>query len=1235
MKENNTIKFCHLHNHFDCGSPKDSVLKVADAVKKAKEFGQDAIASTDHGTIDSWIPLNKYCKTYFLKPIFGVEMYEADVAPASRKVEKGEARYFHSVFLAKNKKGLVALRRLVTFAGKLENLYYKPRYGLDYLIEHKDDFFGNVIWLSACINGRLPRLLLNGDNEKAKNYLDTMISVFGKENVFVEIQDHGIESEQLVLPRLIRFAHDNGVNIVATNDCHFLEKKHFIARQIMLARERKEIIDFAGHKVYSNSSDISDDDSQLEELYFKSSEEMADLFSFIPEAISNTQKISDMIENLDIEEKHYHYPDFPIPEGYTAETWMAKLVWDNLPKRYDLEHMKQDEKAYLVERTRMEIETIQNMNTSAYMLIDADFIVWAKEHHIRVGPGRGSACGSVVAYCLGITDIEPIKYSLYFERFMNPERVSMPDIDTDYMDNRREEVIEYVLHKYGADKVARIRTYGTVAARMAIRDCGAVFQGYEASFVDKVAKMIPQEPKMTLAKAIKENPELTEMYENDERCKLLIDNAMLIEGLVRHTGAHAAGILISDKPLTEYGALIEDSDSDIPIFCTDMKGVDHLKLLKMDFLGLRTLTVIDEALQLIKKDTGKDIDIGQIPFDDANIYKYIASGDSDCVFQLESKGMQEFMMNLKPTSLEDLILGVSVYRPGPMDSIPVLVAGKQNPSMVTYPKDAEAILRPILDVTYGQMVYQEQVMQIVRDLAGYTFGRSDLIRRAMAKKHADEMEAERYVFTYGEVKCPDCGGTGKIGNERCIRCHGTGAVAAKNKCPWCGGSDKNCPHCHGTGIVESKGEWTVKGCVNNGISVETATELYDKMIIFSAYAFNKSHATAYAYIAYQTAFLKYYYPKQYMTAYLNSFLGQSDKLKKYIGITKKMGIPVLRPDINKSVDRFIEDENGIYMGLVSIKSIGKNIQDKIVERQKNGPFVSLEDFLNRCNVGKGELETLAKAGALDCLNYNRATIIASADKIVKQVKKEKEILASGQLSFDFFMNDNKKEEIVLNIDYKNEYPKLDMFKMEKELTGFYLSGHPLNMPEYQYALKKSNIRTIDDFTENDNRKKIIIVGVVNYDKDKEGVRYSKAGKRYGIFHLEDLYSDIPVLCFDKNIDNCINGIVNDLVVMVEGTLSVETQETVAEDGSLTISTVTKIFADKVTPVQKVTKVRMYVSASPDKRDEILSIAKSYPGSDEFVFHDSVKKEFQLMNFKVNACEELKNALQKFGKVVTK
>lgn len=804
------------------------------------------------------------------------------------------------------------------------------------------------------------------------------------------------------------------------------------------------------------------------------------------------------------------------------------------------------------------------------------------------------------------------------------------DIDTDYMDTRRDEVIEYVLNKYGADKVASIRTYGTVAARMAIRDCGAVFAGYDAAFVDKVAKLIPQEPKMTLAKALKESPELADLYEKDESCKFLVDKAMMIEGLVRHTGVHAAGILIGDKPLTEYGALVEEEDSPIPVFCTDMKGVDHLKLLKMDFLGLRTLTVIDETIRLVKRDFGVDIDIDNLKFDDENIFKYISSGETDCVFQLESGGMQKFMMDLKPSNIEDLILGISVYRPGPMDSIPVLVNGKHHPEQVTYPADAEAILRPILDVTYSQMVYQEQVMQIVRDLAGYTFGRSDLIRRAMAKKKADVMEAERFVFTYGEVKCPDCGGTGKIGDHKCKRCDGAGAVARKKICPWCNGSDTKCNHCHGSGYIETDGEETVKGCVRNGISVETATELYDKMIIFSAYAFNKSHATAYAVIGYQTAFLKYYYPKQYMTAYLNSFIGQSDKLKKYIGITKKMGINVIRPNINKSSDRFTENNDGIYMGLVSIKSIGKNIVEKIEERDKNGEFTSFADFVTRCNVGKGEIETLAKAGALDCFGYKRSELVGSAESIVKQVKKEKEIIESGQLSFDSILSGDK-DTIKVKILPREEYPKLDMYKMEKELTGFYLSGHPLNMRVYKKAMEKSTIQTIDEFTEDDNRKKVTLVGIVNFDEDKEGVRYSKAGKKYAILHVEDLYSDIPVLCFEKNMDKCIDAIQNDLIVCVEGTLSIESQESIAEDGSVTTNILAKIFADKITPVEKDKQEVLYVSVPESKIKLVKEIAQNYPGSKELVIFNENTKISVLSDFLVNPSYELIERLKKvFG-----
>jgi len=1199
-------KFTHLHNHFDVGSPRDSAAKVKDTVKQVKEMGFNAYGITDHGRIEGWVPFNMACKEYNIKGIYGVELYEAERRTIDKEPSIDNKRY-HSVMIARNKKGIQFLRKLITFTLKKENVYYKPRYDLDYLKQHKDEIKGNVIWSSACIQGRLPQLLLNNDINRANAYVKTMVDIFGYENVFIEIQDHNIREEKEALQRLIAFAKNNNYQIVASNDVHYPDKEHYMAREIMIARERGETI-----AQRNNNGDILPP-----ELYIKSEDEMIKLFEYIPEAIDNTQKIVDMCEDIDLEEKEWHFPDFQIPKGYTTDSYMEKLVWDNFPKKYPINVMSSQELESLKTRISFEVKTICDMNTSAYMLIDSDFIVWAKDKNIKVGPGRGSACGSVVAYLLGITNVDPLPYGLYFERFLNPERVSMPDIDTDYEDDRRKEVIEYVVSKYGANKVAQILTFGTVGARMAIRDVGAVFE-VDAKLVDKVAKMILVQPGITIDKALEINPKLKEVYDQDSIVKKLIDNAKLIEGLVRQTGVHAAGVLISDKPLSEYGALMEVEDSEIPVFLGDMKAVEYLKLLKMDFLGLRTLTVIKDTLNMIYKDTGKMIDIDALDYNDSEVFKYISKGETYGVFQLEQPGMQKFMKELQPTNLEDVILGISVYRPGPMDSIPVLLEGKKNPASIKYPDDAKHLLAPILDVTYGIMVYQEQVMQIVRDLAGYSFGRSDLVRRAMAKKKHAVMEAERYVFVYGEVKCPECKGTGKQANgDNCILCKGTGAVASKVKCPWCNGEDENCIHCNGTGIIESNGKVTVNGCLRNGISEKTANYLFDKMIDFAAYAFNKSHATAYAIIGYQTAFLKCYYPQQYMTAYLNSVINDQKKVRKYIGIVKKMNIPLLRPDINKCDAKFIQNKDGIYMGLTSLKYVGTGVKEAIEERKKNGLFKDLQDLLERVSLNKREVESLIKSGALDCLGHKRSQMLSSLNVILKGTKQERENKESGQLSLLDFISEDFKDFFKFHFPDISEFNPMEKFTMEKEVSGFYLSGHPLDLPEYQKFTKRSTITTVDNFTESDNGNNIRIVGIIQIDEKEGGFKISKAGKQYAVFDIEDKYSTLNVLAFEKCLDKSGHLIQSGSIVELQGRLSVQVNEFEDENGDIVQTIDTKIFTNEIKALSDIDKhKKIYIRIDRKTAHylpHIKQLVSRYPGVDELYVYDVDKKKLMKYN----------------------
>lgn len=1211
-------EFTHLHNHFDIGSPKDSSCKIDETIKYVKSLGFTAYAITDHARIDGWVPFNIACKKHNIKGIYGVELYEAERKASDKALGIDNKRY-HSVMLAKNQKGIQFLRKLVTFSFLRENVYYKPRYDLEYLEKHKNEIKGNIIWMSACVQGRIPQYLKNKKEKEAKEYIDKIIDIFGEENVFIEIQDHGIEKEKIILPRLIKFSKKYNLQIVATNDIHYIKKEHYIAREIMIAREQKQTIEER-----KNNGDILPS-----ELYIKSEEEMFNLFKSFPEAIKNTKKIVDMCENIDLEEKKWHFPNFEIPKGYTINSYLEKKVYDEIPKKYP--NLTPQEKKELMKKTQFEIETICNMTASAYMLIVSDFITESKKRNIMVGPGRGSACGSIVAYALNITEIDPLKYELFFERFMNPERVNMPDIDTDFQDDKRAEIIKYVVNKYGKDKVAQIITYGTEGARMAIRDTGAVFE-IDSKFVDKVAKSIPLIPGITLNEALKQSPQFNDFYKTSIG-KTLIDNAKMIEGLVRHTGVHAAGILISDEPLEKYGALIEAEDSDIPIFAGDMKAVDYLKLLKMDFLGLKTLRVIKNTKNMVEANTNIKVDFKD--FNDPKVFEFISRGQTHGVFQLEQPGMQNFMKELQPNNIEDIILGISVYRPGPMDSIPLLLEGKKNPASIKYPSDAKHLLAPILDITYGVIVYQEQVMQIVRELAGYSFGRSDLVRRAMSKKKQEIMEAERYVFVYGEVKCPHCKGTGKnINGDNCILCKGAGAVASRIKCPWCKGKNKTCTKCDGKGILENKGETTIEGCLNKGISEKTANYLFDKMIDFAAYAFNKSHATAYAIIAYQTAYLKYYYPKQYTTAYLNSISDQK-KIKKYIGIAKKEKIPVLKADINKSNANFTQDDEGIYTGLLSLKNIGKNIEKIIQERERSGKFKSLQDFIERVDLNKREFEALVKSGTLDCFGYNRSQMLSATEKIISYGKEHKEIKNSGQISFFDFKNFEKFKNIELpNI---NEFSPMEKYSMEKEISGFYLSGHPLCLfKKHKNFEKQSNITTIDIFNKNDDRKKIKIIGIIEIG-DKEGIKISKSGKQYAVFQIEDEYSSIDVIVFENVLKKHKDLIQNENIVQIIGCLSVQINEIENNEGDITQDIKVQIIANKIkllTDVNNFKKVYVCVDGKLKYLNLLKNIIDKNPGKDNLYICNKGKVSKSLKTFNCNkkTQEQIKEI---FGDLVIK
>lgn len=1199
----------HLHNHLYY-SFKDCSADPKKSLQKAEALGYKGYAITDHGSIAGWVAADMASKKLNIKVIFGAELYEA-----SRKVSDKEGyldqESFHSVFLAKNEKGLEAIRKLTTFSLKLANKYYVQRYDIDYLKDNAELFRGNVIWMSACLSGRVAKLLNADREDEALDYVKTMEDVFGSENVFIELQNHGIHHQILTTKKLIEFAKKHGFNMVATNDVHYVNKEEYIAREIMLARDNGELLEDRRNegKIYPS------------EMYIKTPAEMELLFKGVPQAIENTEKIFNMIDKMSLAGKDWHFPHFPIPEGHTDKSYLEEMVWKDLENKYPLDGLEEDEVKVIKDRVRSEIDVIDITSACAYMLIDADYKKFAKENGIRIGPGRGSACGSLVADVLDITNVNPLKYGLIMERFINPERISMPDIDSDYQDDRRSEVISYVVEKYGADRVAMIMTVGTMAAKVSIRDVGAVLD-IDSKLVDTVAKMIPVVPGITITLALEENSKLKEMYEKDSIVKELIDHALMVEGIARQSGVHAAGVIISDAPLEKYGALMEVEGSDIPVFMADMKAVEHLKLLKMDFLGLKTLSVIDECIKTVFKNHGRLIDLDKIDMDDPEVYKFISTGKTSGIFQLESGGMQSLMKNLQPTSLEDIIAGISMYRPGPIEKIPLFLENKMNPNKIVYPEDAKSLLKPILDVTYGVMVYQEQVMKVVRDLAGYTFGRSDIVRKAMSKKTMDVLQKERAVFIFGEEQCNACSGTGKdIEGKKCPICTGDKVLPRQLPCVHCEidpETEKNlgCDHCNHTGYVktDTNGVETVSGCAGKDISFATADGIFDDMIEFAKYAFNKSHATAYAIIAYQTAYLRYYYGVEYMTAYLNSLMKVREKLKAFIGAVRKMGFEIKRPDVNTSEDKFTCKDGLIYMGLTALENIGDSIKSLIEERTNNGLYKDIYDFINRAPVAKSELEALAKSGALDSLNVYRSQILHNTKKLIDYSRKEKAIKESGQ--FSLFSMDAFKDEESFKFEFPNilEYPKMTLFNMEREISGFYLSGHPLDLKEYKDHAKKSNISTVDEFEEDDHRKKVKIVGVVTFDEKKEGIRLAKSGKFYGVFNIEDQYSSIKVMLFKEKVDDFKHLVHNGTIIEVIGSLMVDVKEFEnAETGEIVQTSDVKIFAEKLIQVnaaqQNTKKVYLKINS---KTMPLLNVIKEtigkFPGNDEVIIIDEDTKK---------------------------
>ena len=1116
------MSFAHLHVHTEY-SLLDGSNKIKEYVARVKELGMNSAAITDHGVMYGVIDFYREARKQGINPILGCEVYVAPNSRFDREVTGGDDRYYHLVLLAENNEGYENLTKIVS-KGFVEGYYYKPRVDKELLrTYHK-----GIIALSACLAGEVPRYLTKGMYEEAKDRALEYQEIFGKGNYFLELQDHGIPDQQLVNQQLMKLSQETGIELVATNDVHYTYADDAKAHDILLCIQTGKKLADENRMRYEGG-----------QYYVKSEEEMAALFPYARQALENTQKIADRC-SVEIEFGVTKLPKYDVPEGYTSWEYLQKLCYEGLDQRYRTPSQE------LKDRLAYELDTIRHMGYVDYFLIVWDFIKYAKDHGIAVGPGRGSAAGSIVSYCLGITTIDPIHYQLLFERFLNPERVSMPDIDVDFCYERRQEVIDYVTRKYGKDCVAQIVTFGTLAARGVIRDVGRVMD-LPYAYVDSIAKMIPQELGITIDKALQMNPELRKLYESDETVTHLIDMAKRLEGLPRHCSMHAAGVVICQKPVEEYVPLSRAADGTITTQFI-MTTLEELGLLKMDFLGLRTLTVIQNAVQLARKKQ-PDLQIDKIDYNDKAVLDYIGTGKTEGIFQLESGGMKNFMKELQPHSLEDVIAGISLYRPGPMDFIPQYIRGKNDRSSITY--DCPQ-LEPILAPTYGCIVYQEQVMQIVRDLAGYTLGRSDLLRRAMSKKKAAVMEKERKTFVYGDE------------------------------------------------------ETGVPGCIKNGIDEQTANKIYDEMIDFAKYAFNKSHAAAYAVVSYQTAWLKYYYPVEYMAALMTSVIDNPTKVAEYIYVCRQMGIRILPPDINKGEADFSVDGGDIRYGLAAIKSIGRPVIRAIVnDRKELGEFRNLEDFITRISsrelMNKRLVENLIKAGALDVLGGTRKQFMSIYIQIVDHMQQEKKNSMVGQMSLFDVVSEEQKEEFQIRMPDVGEYTKENLLGFEKEVLGVYVSGHPLE--PYEEEWRKVISATTADFqvdpevgyTKVRDGAREIIGGIIA----EKTVKHTKTNQMMAFLTVEDLFGTVEVVVFPRDYEKYRQYLEEDNKIFVKGRVSEEDDKA------------SKLICEKILPFgQK--KKELWIQF-PDKETYLEEEAITYgyladsEGNDEVVIYCEKEK----------------------------
>ncbi|MFR8869448.1 DNA polymerase III subunit alpha [Paraclostridium sordellii] len=1145
--------FVHLHVHTEY-SLLDGFSRVKNLVARAKELNMSAVAITDHGCMFGAIDFFKVAKAEGIKPIIGCEVYTAPRSMRDKDPNYDKSQG-HLILLAKDMQGYQNLIKLVSEA-YVQGFYYKPRVDIDEISKYSE----GIIALSACLAGDVSQALMNRNYEKAKSIALRYKDIFGEDNYYIEIQDHNLPEQKEVNSELIKLSKEIGVGLVATNDVHYVRKEDSKIHDILMCIQMGKTVNDPARMRFGS-----------DEFYLKSRQEMESVFPDVQEALDNTVKIAQRC-NVEFDFNTIHLPQYDVPSGYTPNEYLRMLCFKGLKERYE------NPSKEILDRLEYELGVIEKMGYVEYFLITWDFINFARENSIMVGPGRGSAAGSIVSYTLYITDIDPIKYSLLFERFLNPERISMPDIDIDFCYERREEVIDYVKRKYGDDHVAQIITFGTMGAKAAIRDVGRVLD-VSYNKVDNIAKEIPFALGMTIDKALDTNPNLRKLYEEDVETKEIIDVSRKIEGMLRHASTHAAGVVISKKPIDEYVPLYKHQDAITTQFT--MTTLEELGLLKMDFLGLRTLTVIRDALDLIERNHNVKINFSTIEYDDPKVYELLASGNTLGVFQLESAGMRSFMKQLKPDNFEDIVAGISLYRPGPMDSIPNYINNKNNPEHVEYLHEK---LKPIMEVTYGCLVYQEQVMQVVRDLGGYSYGRSDLVRRAMGKKKMDVMEKERQYFIHGKF--------------------------------------------------DDNGELEIEGCVRNGVPEDIGNKIFDDMIDFAKYAFNKSHAAAYGVLAYETAYLKAHYPVEFMAALITSVMGNTDKVVEYIRECNNLKIDVLKPDINKSFTKFSVEHNSIRFGLAAVKNVGVNVLNNIIaEREAGGEFKDFNEFCKRLDSkdsNKRIIESLIKCGAFDEMGDNRASLLLGYEKLLESISMDRKKNLAGQVSlFDGFGMDESMSNDIQNmytLPKVNELEEKERLYLEKEVLGMYVSGHPLS--QYKEELKKNT--TINNADLNDskddyvsylnlNEKEVVMGGIIV----NKTIRTTKRNDLMAIIELEDLYGVIEVIVFPQVLQKYNTIIQEDKIIYVEGRLSIKEDENA------------KLIAREIRDMstesnQHKPNLYLKISSIEDKElvNDLISIVTKYPGdNDVYIYAENIKQMYKWNHIKVNINENLIDELK--------